>query len=68
MNASNLSRSTAEQKPDHDGMKHGAGSRDKLKHVERNDQLLFVTMVMRMDEGRLTRDEERVLRGDVRQR
>ena len=43
--------------------KQGVDSRDKFKHIEGNDQL-FVRSMMYMDgRARVTRDEERVLRG-----
>ena len=45
-----------------DGGEPGVDSRDEGKHTGRND-LLFVEKMMWMGERRVTKDEERALRG-----
>jgi len=46
-----------------DGMKDGAGSRDKVKRIERNDQSVNRNKDDVDGRARVTRDEERVLQG-----
>jgi len=46
-----------------DGMKDGAGSRDKVKRIESNDQSVNRNKDDVDGRARVTRDEERVLRG-----
>jgi len=46
-----------------DGMKDGAGSRDKVKRIERNDQSVNRNKDYVDGRARVTRDEERVLQG-----